>query len=124
MKTDTAVEAVRDYLRGNDDLRSDEFEGGAGLTGHCYVASEAVFHLTGGYDRWYVCRQTVFTHHHRLDVPARVTHWYLEDRETGEYVDPTASQFDFAVPHERGTRTGFMTSDPSERAQTVIDAVQ
>lgn len=119
-----AVASVQEYLRGNDELRSTEFDGADGLTGHCYVAAEAVFHLTGGYDQWYVCRLTVDTEHHERDVPARVTHWFLEDRDTGEIVDPTSSQFDFAPEYDRRTRTGFMTSDPSERAQTVLDELE
>lgn len=124
MNVRRAVELVQDYLRGNDRLRSDEFDGADGLTGHCYVASEALFHLTGGYDQWYVCRLTVDTTHHERDVPARVTHWFLEDRETGEIVDPTVEQFDFTPEYECRTRTGFMTSEPSERAETVVRAVQ
>lgn len=104
---------IRDYLSGRDDLLKDDY-GDHPLAGHCYVASEAYFHLTGGYDRWYVCRVS----------HEGTTHWFLEDRETGEIVDLTAEQFSTPVPYDERTRTGFMTTDPSERTQTVLDALE
>lgn len=81
-------------------------------TGMCYVASEALFHLTGGYDKWEVWRWR--------DVGMVYAHWYLRDRETGEWVDMTASQFGFEVPYAEGTKTGFLTKEPSKRTKAWI----
>lgn len=112
-------------LGGRDDLlKNPQFaEMAHPLAGHCYVASEVLFHLTGGYDRWYVCRAEVGIHTALGYLP--VTHWYLEDRETGDYVDVTGKQFtgfdvDIAARRAAGTRTGFMTKEPSKRAQTIL----
>lgn len=80
--------------------------------GHCYVASEALYHLLGG-DRseW---------------MPARGrdkngVHWWLEHRETGKILDPTADQYQKAKPpYQNGRRAGFLTKQPSKRAQEVM----
>jgi GNAT superfamily N-acetyltransferase len=51
-------------------------------------------------------------------------HWYLKHRETGQILDPTANQFKTPVPYEKGRGRGFLTSEPSKRAQEVIGRVQ
>lgn len=127
------IARIRDHLWGRDDLLKDpddlwplDHE----LAGHCYVASEAFFHLTGGYDRWQVER-TVVTVPEPGPTGGEVeyTHWYLRNRDSGEVADLTYDQFvtythgDVEIPYDEGTATGFMTDDPSKRAQRVIDAV-
>ncbi len=83
------------------------------MTGHCYVASEAVFALLGGKAAGL--------------KPASVahegsTHWWLVTTE-GQVIDPTADQFATPVPYERGRCRGFLTREPSARAQEVLRLV-
>jgi hypothetical protein len=49
-------------------------------------------------------------------------HWWIED-ERGNVIDLTAEQFATPVPYDQGRGRGFLTRDPSKRAQVVIDRV-
>jgi hypothetical protein len=108
----TVEQAIRASL--TPELLKPEYRGSdRPYAGHCYVASEAYWHLRGrshGY------------------IPHRIkhegsTHWYLMRRNTGEVIDLTAEQFETSVPYSEGVGCGFLTSKPSKRAQTVIDRV-
>jgi hypothetical protein len=97
------------------------------LAGHCYVATEALYHLVGGTDSEYTpCRTT----------HEDVTHWFLRhaDVELGdidsdaeqppaEIIDITAAQFDTPVAYTEARGGGFLTGEPSARAATVISMV-
>lgn len=79
---------------------------------HCYVASEALYHLLGG-------KAAGIT-------PMRIrhegsSHWYLRTPEG--YVDPTADQFETPVPYDQGVGCGFLTRAPSLRARIVLERV-
>ena len=115
-----AVRMVRDYLRGAEDLRADDFTGADGLAGYCYVATEVLLDVVGDEFRPYCV--TVHTSHHSRDVPVRVHHYYLMDEESGEVLDATADQFEEPPAYERG-RPVPAPSEPSPRAQTVLDAL-
>ena len=96
-----------------NDLRHAKYQGNANpLAGHCYVASEALYHHLGGAASGWVPQ---FIQHEGSP------HWYLKHKETGEIIDPTASQFQVPVPYESGTGKGFLTRDPSRRARVVLD---
>jgi 8-oxo-dGTP pyrophosphatase MutT (NUDIX family) len=111
---DQLVEKIKPHL--TDDLRRAPWKGSANcLAGHCYVASEALWHLLGGQASGY--------------IPQSIQHeggphWYLKHKETGQILDPTASQFESSVPYEKGVGKGFLTKQPSKRAQIVIDSVR
>lgn len=98
-----------------DALRKPQYRGNANpLAGHCYVASEAYYHLRGKAQGF---------------VPQTIRHeggphWYLKHKTTGQVLDLTASQFSSKVPYEKGRGCGFLTRQPSKRAQAVIDAVE
>ncbi|AFO71713.1 hypothetical protein phiCbK_198 [Caulobacter phage phiCbK] len=83
--------------------------------GHCYVASEALWHLLDGWDggwRPMVGRD-----------PDGGTHWWLE-AAGGYRADPTADQYlceGLEPPYAAGRRCGFLTKQPSKRAAVVID---
>jgi hypothetical protein len=84
------------------------------LTGHCYVASEAYYHLHGG-------KATGLT-------PMSIQHeggphWWIRDAQ-GRDIDLTAEQFATPVPYDRGVGKGFLTREPSARARAVIARVQ
>ena len=85
------------------------------ITGHCYAASEAVFHATGGQERspW---RPHVIRHEEG-------THWFLKHRDTGEVLDPTSEQFETPVPYTSGRATGFLTRIPSKHAQAILRGI-
>jgi hypothetical protein len=85
--------------------------------GLCYPASEAVKFL---------CDE--FNHHKLKPCVARVgdgTHWWLEDIDNGNIIDPTAKQFNdnnkVIKLHQLGKGCGFLTKDPSKRARRLID---
>ena len=88
------------------------------MTGHCFVATNAFWHLTGGLRGRYRPLQV------RVEGES---HWFLVDDE-GRVVDLTASQFASRVPYEDGRRVGMRAQPsgderPTERAQAVIDRV-
>jgi hypothetical protein len=80
------------------------------MTGHCYVACEAIYHLLGGKEGGL---RPMFIYHEGSP------HWYLMRGD--EVIDPTASQFRSSVPYEFGKGKGFLTKKPSRRAAVVID---
>jgi hypothetical protein len=85
--------------------------------GHCYAASEALWHLLGGMGSdW---RPVVGQH------PEYGPHWWLVN-SSGERLDPTAEQFEdlgTMPPYEHGVKKGFMTRKPSARAAEIIRRV-
>ena len=113
-KNEALVGPLVDSL--TDDLRKPKYRGHQNpLTGHCYVASEALYHLMGG-------RKSDWVPHnikHEGDQ-----HWYLKNRATGEIIDPTAGQFQTPVPYHLGRGEGFLTAEPSKRAAELISRIQ
>jgi len=97
----------------SDDLLKPEYRGGTHPhAGHCYVASEALYHALGGAKAGWVPMN--ITHE-------GVRHWYLWHRRTGAFVDATEGQFSDPVPHADGRCRGFLTKAPSRRAQTLLE---
>lgn len=95
-----------------DELREKQWRGHENpMAGHCYVASEAFLHLVGGKSAGW---KPMFTRHY--DQP----HWFLQ-HNIGGRVDITASQFDEPVKYHVARGKGFLTKQPSKRAQIVID---
>jgi hypothetical protein len=82
-------------------------------SGHCYAASEALYHLMGGK----AAGLTPVQLHHEGD-----SHWYLRTSE-GTYLDPTADQFATVPPHAHGTGRGFQTREPAKRTAEIIRRV-
>jgi hypothetical protein len=109
------VRAVQDQL--TPDLIRQEHcvpTGVSPLECHCYHAAEAVYHLAGGKRAGLVAARG----------PLRGgTHWWLET-DQGRVIDPTASQLPSGYPYHQGTRAGFLTREPSERARVVMDRVK
>lgn len=99
-----------------DELRRPEWRGERNpLAGHCYVASEALYHLLGGARSGW---RPVFLRHEGKP------HWFLRHRELGAIADPTALQFASPPRHELGVPKGFLTGErASRRAQVVIRRV-
>lgn len=99
----------------SDELRKAPWRGSENkVAGHCYVASEALWHMEGGIDSGLVPQ--VVKHE-------GATHWFLRRRSDGAIIDLTASQFETPVPYERARGCGFLTKRPSKRALVVIARV-
>ena len=113
MGGDGLLRAVQGAL--SDDLRRAPWKGSSNpFAGHCYVASEALYHLMGGSRSGF---SPTFVRHE--DAP----HWFLRGKD-GRVLDPTAGQFRTPVPYSKGVGKGFLTKAPSRRAQVVIDRVR
>lgn len=91
------------------------------FTGHCYAASEALFHMMGGSREGWIPQ--VLNHSNWPEGLAKgQTHWFLRNRRTGVVVDATAEQFlPLAPRHSAAKGTGFLTRNPSRRAAIIID---
>lgn len=81
------------------------------MTGHCYVASEALRTLLG--PEW----RPMFIEHEGSP------HWFLK-HEDGRILDVTSSQFSTPVPYDKAKGKGFLTREPSARARTVLERVR
>ena len=101
-----------DLLR--EPYRSRVAAGAHPLTGHCYVASEALYHLLGGR----VAGLKAMSIQHEGGP-----HWWIRDA-AGNDIDLTAAQFSTPVPYSLGVGRGFLTHEPSQRAAIVIDRVR
>lgn len=98
----------------DDGLRRAPWKGDPNpLSGHCYVASEALWYSLPDRDDW---------------VPASLrhegaVHWYLKHRRSESVRDLTAGQFSTKPDYSQGRGRGFLTNRPSKRAQIVLDRV-
>lgn len=96
-----------------DELRKKQYRGSCNkFTGHCYVASEAFYHLTNK-----VLTAMVM----RLDSGG--THWFLKDSKNN-IIDLTVKQFDSLPNYKNSKPIGFLTKKPSKRAQILIERVK
>ncbi|MCW4026230.1 MAG: hypothetical protein NWE76_01940 [Candidatus Bathyarchaeota archaeon] len=96
----------------SDDLRKKEYQGHPNpLYGHCYVASETLYHILGAEKSDYCATRVKHE---------GTTHWYLTHKKTGDIIDPTRDQFETPVPYDEGVRAGFLTKEPSKRAKTLM----
>lgn len=89
------------------------------MFGHCYVASEALFHLIKQFNL-----KRGYRPHYGKDHRG-ITHWWLQT-SVGEILDPTAEQYlsqGVSPPYNRGRAGSFLTKQPSKRAQIVINQV-
>lgn len=88
------------------------------LDGHCYIATEALYHLLNG-ERY----QPYFASY--LDKVGKATHWWLVDKKTGEIFDPTKEQYlPQQPPYNIGRRGGFLTKKPSKRCKTLLSRIK
>jgi hypothetical protein len=108
------VKRIQDNL--SDDLRHPQYQGNPNPhAGHCYVASEAYYHLAGGKGAGL---HPMFIHHEGEP------HWFLRD-DKGKNIDLTSSQFKTPVPYDQAKGKGFLRGEePSKRARTLIDRVK
>lgn len=89
---------------------TNKYTTGQSISGNCYVASEALYHILGGKEAgWKPMRM-------RVDHPLFKTHWFLK-HESGMIVDPSRYQFHGMLPdYSKAVGSGFLTKKPSKRA--------
>jgi hypothetical protein len=114
---DHTIALLRSCL--SEDLLHDKYrEQDHPMAGHCYVASEALYHLLGGSEQSFkpCCSRDAYGG----------VHWWLED-DDGHVLDPTFDQYvdlDKTAPYASGVRKGFLTTNPSARAVELIQRVK
>jgi hypothetical protein len=89
-------------------------------TGHCYIAAEVAYHLSGGKSHGW--KHKTLTHKLWPDgLSEGETHHYIV-HENGDIIDPTRDQFgNIEIPYEKGIGGGFLTGEkPSKRAVEVM----
>lgn len=98
-----------------NDLRKPQYSNSKNkLVGHCYVASEAYYHLLGGKRSGW---KPMFIIHENSP------HWFLKKND-GTVIDITKDQFKKKVKYENAVGKGFLTRQPSKRSKIVIDRVK
>jgi hypothetical protein len=78
---------------------------------NCYVSSEAVFHLLGGYAYGW-CPMNM---RHEGS-----SHWFIRNFYTGMIIDLTKSQFKTLPDYKKARGRGFLTKQPSKRAKSLM----
>ncbi len=107
------IDAVRRSL--TDELRLPKYRGNTNeLVGHCYVASEAIYHLLGGKRKGW---KPMFVRHENE------SHWFIQHKD-GAIVDITCLQFNTPVRHREAKGKGFLTHRPSKRGREIIKRVK
>lgn len=108
------IAAIRENLTPDLLHEDDRYHGsGIGTAGHCYIASEALYHMLGGKG------SGLKPCNGRL---GDTQHWWLEDGD-GNVIDPTADQFPDGFPYESGRGRGFLTAKPSKRARILMERI-
>lgn len=83
--------------------------------GHCYLATEAAYHLLGGKEKgWkpYYLKQD------------GESHWFLKDK-SGRILDITAEQFGEApIKYADARGKGFLTKAPSKRCKLLLRKIR
>lgn len=115
---DDAIKTIRKNLS-NDLLKPDfKYDGRHPMFGHCFVATEALWHLTGKKYSVYCGKDD-----------ENITHWWLQDA-LGNKFDATADQYtDLGKqpPYHRGKKSAFMLTynegRPSNRCQVLLERI-
>ena len=83
--------------------------------GHCYVATETLYHLLNNNN---------FKPYYAKDEN-NITHWWLQDKQK-IILDVTADQYllkDKQPPYSKGKRGNFLTKKPSKRSCLLIKKI-
>jgi hypothetical protein len=87
------------------------------LEGHCYIASESLWHLLDKENYQPYCATY-------YDETGRCTHWWLVHKYFNIIADPTSGQYlPEKPPYNIGRKANFLTKHPSKRAKILIDRV-
>lgn len=91
-------------------------------TGHCYIATEALYHSLSKEDqeKFKPCYLKI----------NNITHWFLRRIEVKKddvvltIIDPTSDQFTGQLPYELGINAGFLTKTPSKRTIILLQRIK
>ena len=84
-------------------------------TGHCYIATEALYYLLPDNER-------------KKYKPAILkvngdTHWFLYNSQDNIILDPTKNQFNFELDYTKMKNHAFLTTKPSKRTLRLINNI-
>tara|TARA_R100000655_G_scaffold109123_1_gene162760 strand:+ start:48 stop:431 length:384 start_codon:yes stop_codon:yes gene_type:complete len=85
------------------------------MYGHCYVATETLYHLL---------KDKNFKPHYGKDED-NITHWWLQDNHKN-IIDVTKEQYTILnkePPYNNGKRGAFLTLNPSKRSKILMDRI-
>ena len=95
-----------------DDDRKSKYRGDPNpYRGHCYVASEALYHLLGGKN----CPAVLLPFQMRWEDDS---HWFI--LLGGKVIDPTSRQFEEEPDYHLAVSRMFMSPSPSKRTRAVM----
>lgn len=118
-----ALWAIRQPGVLTDELRQPQYRSNPDpFAGHCFVATNALFHLIDGPKTGWDMK---CIHKEHMEGLADDTHWFLQHKKTGHIIDPTADQFEETPPYEKAvskgtSQTGEDVGKPTQRAEKVI----
>lgn len=110
MKINTAIKLIRNNL--TDDLLKPKYRKVSNRklsTGHCYVATEALYHIMNPKQR-----KQYKPHYLKINND---THWFLKGKKI---IDVTYDQFDILPDYDNGKSAAFLTKFPSKRTNTLL----
>jgi len=111
---DVIIKMITDNL--SDDLLKKEYRiTGNWLAGHCYVATEVLYHLMDDNMRNKYSPATLKINN--------ITHWFLKEKNGNNIIDITKQQFDFPLDYTISTNRSFLTKTPSKRALVLINRI-
>ena len=90
------------------------------MYGHCYVATEALYHLLGEY------RLNETFKPFQAKDENNISHWWLQN-DVNEIIDITSDQYTSVgrlPPYINGRPRQFMFPSPSKRSRNVIESVK
>lgn len=85
------------------------------FSGHCYVASEAMYHLLPENIKNQYTPSVLKINN--------ITHWFLKNQETGDIIDITKDQFNIQLDYTQSRNCGFLTKNPSKRTQILLSRI-
>ena len=116
LRTSFADEAVKKSVVDEKWLRKNN-ESGIDSTGFCFAASEVIYRLCGGKDKWKV-----------MSISSKDwefgSHYYLQDRNSGEILDITSDQYTekgLTIPYQLGKGKSFRAV--SRKAKNLAKAI-
>lgn len=84
-------------------------------TGHCYVATEALYHLLDSEEKINYTPSILKINND--------THWFLKNKKTGVIIDITKYQFNFELDYSNSRNAAFLTKSPSKRTLTLLNKI-
>jgi hypothetical protein len=116
MRIETIIKLISNNL--SDDLLKPKYliEGRNKFTGHCYVATEAAYHLLSNKNKM-VYKPAI------LNINGD-THWFLKNILDHTIIDITRDQFDFIPNYNDSRGCGFLTKKPSKRTTILLNKIK